>query len=57
MMHFAIARHGKVMQMVFFDGSARKVRPRRLWELQWNPNFDVNCVASQGPTYFPAWMR
>jgi prepilin-type processing-associated H-X9-DG protein len=57
MMHFAIARHGKNMQMAFFDGSARKLRPRRLWELQWNPHFDVNCAASQGPTYFPGWMR
>lgn len=57
MMHFAIARHGKMMQTVFFDGSARKLRPRRLWELQWNPNFDVNCVGTQGPTYFPGWMR
>jgi prepilin-type N-terminal cleavage/methylation domain-containing protein/prepilin-type processing-associated H-X9-DG protein len=57
LMHFAIARHGKFMQMVFFDGSARKLRPRRLWELQWHPNFDANFVFCQGPTYFPAWMR
>jgi prepilin-type processing-associated H-X9-DG protein len=57
LMHFAIARHGKTMQMAFFDGSARKLRPRKLWELQWHQNFDANCVFSQGPTYFPVWMR
>ncbi len=57
LMHFAIARHGKGMQMAFFDGSARKLRLRQLWELQWHPNFNENYVFNQGPTYFPAWIR
>jgi prepilin-type N-terminal cleavage/methylation domain-containing protein/prepilin-type processing-associated H-X9-DG protein len=60
MMHFAIVRHGKTMQMVFFDGSARKLRPRKLWELQWHRNFDVNYVGTlcaKDALYFPVWMR
>jgi prepilin-type N-terminal cleavage/methylation domain-containing protein/prepilin-type processing-associated H-X9-DG protein len=57
MMHFAIMRHGKGMQMAFFDGSARRLRPRNLWELKWHPNFDTSYIGLQPPTYFPAWMR
>jgi prepilin-type N-terminal cleavage/methylation domain-containing protein/prepilin-type processing-associated H-X9-DG protein len=57
MMHFAIMRHGKNMQMAFFDGSARKLRPRNVWELEWHPNFNNDFVFTQGPTYFPVWMR
>jgi len=57
LMHFAITRHGKGMQMAFFDGSARRLRLRTLWELKWNPNFDMNYVHAQSPTYFPGWMR
>jgi prepilin-type processing-associated H-X9-DG protein len=57
MTHFAIMRHGKGMQMAFFDGSARRLRLRTLWELKWNPNFDTTYASLQPPTYFPAWMR
>ena len=55
--HFAIARHGKVTQLVFFDGSARRKRPRQLWELYWHNRFDVTYVGTQGVNYFPVWMR
>jgi len=56
-MHFAMVRHGKGINLVFTDGSARNVRVRRLWELKWHRTFDENYVFTQAPTYFPAWMR
>ena len=55
--HFAIARHGKATQLVFFDGSARRKRPRQLWELYWHNRFDVTYAGTQGVNYFPVWMR
>jgi prepilin-type N-terminal cleavage/methylation domain-containing protein/prepilin-type processing-associated H-X9-DG protein len=56
-MHFAMMRHGKGINLVFVDGSARNVRARRLWELEWHKGFNVNHVHTLGPTYFPQWMR
>ena len=55
--HFAMYRHGKGIQLVFFDGSARRKRPRELWSLPWHNSFDVNFAATRGANYFPAWMR
>ena len=55
--HFAIARHGKATQLVFFDGSARRKGPRQLWELYWHNRFDVTYAGTQGVNYFPVWMR
>jgi len=51
--HFAMARHGKGVQLVFFDGSARSVTARRLWQLPWHREFDVSYSAK---IKFPAWM-
>lgn len=53
--HFAMLRHGKGIQLGFFDGSARAVKARRLWSLYWNREFLVNYAYSI-PTFFPAWM-
>ena len=52
MAHYAMKRHGKGIQMVLFDGSARQVRGRQLWGgLQWSRNYDrtygVNFLKSQ----------
>lgn len=57
MKHYAMHRHAKGINMTFFDGSARRVRPKQLWSLQWHKSFDVNYVNSQPPSYYPAWMR
>jgi prepilin-type N-terminal cleavage/methylation domain-containing protein/prepilin-type processing-associated H-X9-DG protein len=54
---FALHRHGKGIQLVFFDGSARPRRARELWSLPWHRNFDVSYAQSQGEDYFPGWMR
>ena len=55
--HFSMHRHGKGIQVAFFDGSARRVRARDLWQLHWHNSFDINYAASQGPNFFPAWMK
>jgi prepilin-type N-terminal cleavage/methylation domain-containing protein/prepilin-type processing-associated H-X9-DG protein len=54
MHHFAIARHGKGVNIVFFDGSVRNTRARDLWGLLWNKQYDVGA-ASQ--VVFPEWMN
>lgn len=56
-MHFAMQRHGKGTQVLFFDGGARPKRARDLWLLPWHKRFDVNYASSQGPAFFPEWMR
>ncbi len=55
--HFAIARHGRGVQVLFFDGSARRQRARDLWSLPWHKEFDVTYAGAQGENFFPAWMR
>jgi prepilin-type processing-associated H-X9-DG protein len=54
MHHFAIKRHGKGVNLLFFDTSARRVRVRELWTLQWHRNFDTTAASKMK---FPAWMN
>jgi prepilin-type N-terminal cleavage/methylation domain-containing protein len=54
--HFAMARHGKGIQVTKFDGSVRLHRPRELWRLYWHGQFDTTYADKQGAGYFPAWM-
>ena len=53
--HFAIQRHGKGSQLVFFDGSARRVRTRDLWRLKWHKQYETDFA--YWPTFFPAWTQ
>ncbi|TAL04908.1 MAG: hypothetical protein EPO07_04520 [Verrucomicrobia bacterium] len=50
---FAIARHGKGVNSLFFDGSVRNVRAKDLWSLPWHKGYDVNAVNA----VFPGWMN
>jgi len=54
--HFAIQRHGKGINLVFFEGSVRPVRTRMLWRLEWHRAFDITYADRQGPRFFPGWM-
>jgi prepilin-type N-terminal cleavage/methylation domain-containing protein len=54
--HFAMMRHAKGIQLVFFDGSARYSRPRALWRLNWHNAFNVSYADLMGQSFFPAWM-
>ena len=49
---FAIARHGKGVNILFFDSSVRNVRVKELWSLPWHKNYNAapNLV-------FPDWMN
>lgn len=52
--HFAIRRHGKGSNLLFFDNSVRMVRTRALWNLPWNKEFDLTYSSR---VVFPAWMQ
>jgi prepilin-type N-terminal cleavage/methylation domain-containing protein/prepilin-type processing-associated H-X9-DG protein len=57
MMHFAMKRHGKGINMCFFDGSAHKVRAYQLYELPWSRNYDpVRGAALLKMNPAGAWM-
>ena len=52
--HFAMARHGRGINVLFFDGSTRNVRAIHLWRLKWHREFDT---AYHARVNFPAWMK
>lgn len=52
--HFAIARHRKGINLLFFDGSVRHRRASALWSLPWHREFDINYYTNIA---FPAWMQ
>ena len=51
---FAIKRHGKGVNVLFFDSSVRNVRAKDLWGLPWNRQYDINAVTN---ITFPSWMN
>jgi prepilin-type N-terminal cleavage/methylation domain-containing protein/prepilin-type processing-associated H-X9-DG protein len=57
MKHFAMHRHRRGINAVFFDGSARHVRARDLWFFKWHRNYDVMDTRLYSPGYFPTWMK
>ena len=54
MHHFAFMRHGKGINMLFFDNSVRRVNVRDLWLQVWHRKFD-DTYASR--IKFPTWMQ
>lgn len=52
--HFAMFRHGKGINVLFFDGSARFSRARDLWIMPWHKEYDINVGAQM---VFPGWMN
>jgi prepilin-type processing-associated H-X9-DG protein len=50
---FAMARHGKGVNVLFFDGSVRNCRAKDLWQLPWHKDYDINAAR----TVFPGWMN
>jgi prepilin-type N-terminal cleavage/methylation domain-containing protein/prepilin-type processing-associated H-X9-DG protein len=52
--HFAMIRHGRGVNVLFFDGSVSTVQVKHLWGLPWNSGYDVSV---EGRTEFPAWMN
>jgi prepilin-type processing-associated H-X9-DG protein len=56
-----INRHDRGINVLFMDGSVRKVGLKELWTLKWHREFDtVNPWTRAGgiqPTDWPEWMR
>jgi prepilin-type N-terminal cleavage/methylation domain-containing protein/prepilin-type processing-associated H-X9-DG protein len=52
--HFALARHSKGVNVLFFDSSVRYSRAKDLWGLAWHKKYDVNAALK---TVFPDWMN
>lgn len=55
MHHFAMARHEKGVNVLFFDGSARYSRAKNLWNFYWHNQYDINYASRN--IQFPAWMQ
>lgn len=51
---FAIARHGKGVNVLYFDGSVHNTRAKDLWSLPWSRQYDTSAAAS---VLFPDWMN
>ena len=56
-----IDRHQGGINMLFQDGSVRKVGLKELWTLQWHPAFNTKGKWTRAggvkPDDWPAWMR
>ncbi|MCK4998741.1 MAG: type II secretion system protein [Anaerohalosphaera sp.] len=57
MNHFAMLRHGKAVNSVYADGSARKVDLKDLWKQKWHKSFDTNNKYARDDAPWPQWMR
>jgi prepilin-type N-terminal cleavage/methylation domain-containing protein/prepilin-type processing-associated H-X9-DG protein len=49
--NYAFWRHGRGINMVFFDGSARRVRPKQIWRLKWHREYDENTAYPTSPSW------
>ncbi|MDB6018059.1 MAG: type secretion system protein [Pedosphaera sp.] len=54
MHHFAIARHKRGVNILFFDSSVHYTRARDLWGLPWYKDYDVSKLPN---ITFPDWMK
>jgi len=46
-----LPRHGDGINVLFMDGSTRKVSLKGLWKLKWNRSFNTNVTSE-----WPQWM-
>jgi len=56
MQSFCVPRHsnGQLTQVVFFDGSAKAIKPNQLWSLTWSKGWDPT-IGDKG-LEMPAWL-
>ena len=52
--HFALARHSRGVNVLYFDCSVRYTRAKGLWGLPWHRQYDVDAASK---TVFPGWMN
>jgi prepilin-type N-terminal cleavage/methylation domain-containing protein/prepilin-type processing-associated H-X9-DG protein len=51
---FAMKRHGKGINILFFDSSVRNSRAKDLWQLPWHKDWNTGAAAN---VTFPGWMN
>lgn len=56
MMHFAIKRHGKGIQLALVDGSVQHSRVRHLWRFYWHKNFNTSYGDNNPSLCYRPWM-
>jgi len=52
---FAMFRHAKGVNILYFDSSVRNTRAKDLWQLPWHKDYDFNLAAES--VSFPDWMN
>jgi prepilin-type N-terminal cleavage/methylation domain-containing protein/prepilin-type processing-associated H-X9-DG protein len=61
MQRVCVDRHSRFVNIVFMDGSVRKVGLKELWTLKWHRSYNVNGRWTQAghvqPGNWPLWMR
>jgi prepilin-type N-terminal cleavage/methylation domain-containing protein/prepilin-type processing-associated H-X9-DG protein len=55
MQHFLLPRHGARTQVLFFDGSAKSIRPLDLYGLKWHREWDTEWYKANLDK--PAWLN
>ncbi len=54
-MHFAMARHGRGVNVAYFDHSVRSTTsPKQLWTLKWHRSY--RRLGMERTKTFPAWI-
>jgi len=56
MQHFAVPRHEKKVNILFFDGSSRTTRIKELWGLKWHREFDTEAWQTRLRN-LPGWIN
>jgi prepilin-type N-terminal cleavage/methylation domain-containing protein/prepilin-type processing-associated H-X9-DG protein len=56
MQHFAVPRHDKKINILFFDGSTRTTPLKDLWGLQWHREFDTEAWKTRLGR-LPGWIN
>lgn len=56
MKHFAIDRHSGGVNTLFMDGSARKVRVKQLWELNWHIDYPTTRASRMSDSWWGPWL-
>ncbi|MHC4518035.1 MAG: prepilin-type N-terminal cleavage/methylation domain-containing protein [Planctomycetota bacterium] len=56
MKHFAMDRHGGGVNVLFADGSARKVLVKDLWDLRWHVDYPIHRARQQPDSWWGPWL-
>lgn len=52
--HFAVARHNRGVNVLYFDTSVRYARAKDLWKMPWHKEFNTSLASRRK---FPDWMN